>query len=199
MTALGGGFRVGDTVTVLGLGPLGLMHLAKADMLGAGRLIAIDLLAERLELAEAFGAEVCLDATATTPNERLEAVRAVTAGLGADVVVVCSGVAATFTEALELVRPGGAVIEAGAFVDMGSVPVNPNRHICAKSAMVIGIGGEALEQYGPSLRMLARYQDRLPFGRAVTHRVGLEEVEQALELAQTGAAMKVLVAPNGEP
>ena len=101
-------------------------------------------------------------------------------------------------EALELVRPGGAVIEAGAFVDMGSVPINPNRHICTKSAMVIGIGGETLEQYGPSLTMLARNQRRLPFDRAITHRVGLDQVEQALGLAQTGAAMKVLVAPNGE-
>jgi threonine dehydrogenase-like Zn-dependent dehydrogenase len=198
MTALGGGFRMGDTVVVVGLGPLGLMHLAKAEMLGAGRLVAIDLLAERLEHAAAFGADLCLDASETTPEQRLEAVRAATAGLGADVVVDCSGVAGTFVEALELVRPGGAVIEAGAFVDMGSVPVNPNRHICTKSAMVIGIGGETLEQYGPSLTMLARHQSRLPFGRAITHRVGLDDVEQALGLAQTGAAMKVLVAPNGE-
>jgi threonine dehydrogenase-like Zn-dependent dehydrogenase len=198
MTALGGGFRIGDTVAVLGLGPLGLMHLAKADMLGAGRLIAIDLLPGRLDHAAAFGAELRLNAAETTPAQRLDAVRDATAGLGADVVVDCSGVAGTLVEALELVRPGGAVIEAGAFVDMGSVPINPNRHICTKSAMVIGIGGETLEQYGPSLTMLARNRHRLPFDGAITHRIGLEEVEQGLALAQTGAAMKVLVAPNGE-
>jgi Zn-dependent alcohol dehydrogenase len=47
--------------------------------------------------------------------------------------------------------------------------------------------------------MLARHRDRLPFARAITHRVPLEGVGDALELAQTGAAMKVLVAPNGDP
>lgn len=45
--------------------------------------------------------------------------------------------------------------------------------------------------------MLARHQHRLPFARAITHYVGLESIGDSLELAQTGAAMKVLVAPNG--
>ena len=92
-------------------------------------------------------------------------------------------------EALDLVRPGGVVIEAGAFVDMGPVEINPNRHICTKGVSVLGIGGEALEQYGPSLAMLARHQERLPFARAITHEVGLEQVEDALALAQTGAGV----------
>jgi threonine dehydrogenase-like Zn-dependent dehydrogenase len=198
MTALGGGFRLGDTVAVLGLGPLGLMHLAKAEILGAGRMVAIDLLAERLEHARGFGADLLLDASETSAEDRLEAVRDVTGDLGADVVVDCSGVAGTFTEALELVRPGGTVIEAGAFVDMGPVEINPNRHVCTKSALVIGIGGETLEQYGPSLTMMARHQSRLPFDRAITHRVTLDEVVDGIATSQTGAAMKVLVAPNGD-
>jgi Zn-dependent alcohol dehydrogenase len=54
-----------------------------------------------------------------------------------------------------------------------------------------------LEQYGPTLRLLTRHQERIPFERAITHRVPLENVAEALELSQTGAAMKVLVAPNG--
>jgi L-iditol 2-dehydrogenase len=198
MTALGGGFRLGDTVAVVGVGPLGLMHLAKAAMLGAGRLIAIDLLADRLAHAEGFGAELCLDASRTDAADRLHAVREATAGLGADVVVDCSGVSATFVEALELARPGGTLIEAGAFVDTGTVELDPNRHVCTPGRTVLGVGGETLEQYGPSLAMLARTADRFPWDRAITHQVGLDEVGDALELAQTGAAMKVLVAPNGE-
>jgi L-iditol 2-dehydrogenase len=96
------------------------------------------------------------------------------------------------------VRPGGTVIEAGAFVDMGPVPINPNSHVCIKGVTILGVGGETLDQYQPSLDMLARHQGRLPFARAITHRVGLDGVGDALELAQTGAAMKVLVAPNGD-
>ncbi len=197
ITGTGGGFEFGDTVAVIGIGPLGLMHLAKAELLGAGSLIAVDTIPERLELAAEFGADTLINASAAGPEERLEQVREATGGFGADVVVDCSGVAATFTDALALVRPGGTVIEAGAFVDMGPVSVNPNSDICIKGVTILGIGGETLPQYGPALTMLARHQHRLPFGRAITHYVGLEAIGDSLELAQTGAAMKVLVAPNG--
>jgi threonine dehydrogenase-like Zn-dependent dehydrogenase len=171
--------RAGDTVLVLGAGPLGMVHLIKADLLGAGRLIALDVLAERLDLARRCGA----DATDSPPGR-------------ADVVVDCSGRADTFPEALALVRPGGTVIEAGAFVDMGPVQIDPNRDICIRDVTIRGIGGEDLAHYPRALRLLARHPAR--FAPLVTHRVALEEVGDALELAQTGAAMKVLVAPNGE-
>jgi threonine dehydrogenase-like Zn-dependent dehydrogenase len=197
LAGTGGGFRFGDTVLVIGAGPLGLMHLAKAELLGAGQLIAVDVMVERLAHASAFGADLVLDARATTADERAARVRDATNGVGADIVVDCSGRAEPFIEALELARPGGTVIEAGAFVDLGPVPVNPNRHVCVRGLTVLGIGGETALQYAPALRMLARHQNRLPFRQAITHRVSLDEVADALELAQTGAAMKILVAPNG--
>jgi L-iditol 2-dehydrogenase len=195
LSGTGGGFHFGDTVLVLGVGPLGMLHLAKAELLGAGRLMAVDVFASRLELARAFGAELVLDASATTAQERTEAVRAATGGHGADVVVHCTGHASTFPEALALVRPGGTVVEPGTFVDMGDVPVNPSRDICTKGVSIVGVGGETLPQYAPALRMLDRHADRLPFRRLVTQRVGLEQVGEALELAQSPQAMKVLVTP----
>jgi len=191
----GAGFRFGDSVLVLGAGPLGLMHLVKADLLGAGRLLASDVFPRRLDIAAAFGADVRLDASTTSREERLAAVLDATDGYGADVVVHCTGHAATFPEALALVRPGGTVIEPGTFVDMGDVPVNPSRDICTKGVTIIGIGGETLPQYAPALRMLDRHASRLPLDRIVTHRVGLGDVGDALELAQRAEAMKVLVTP----
>jgi threonine dehydrogenase-like Zn-dependent dehydrogenase len=94
------------------------------------------------------------------------------------------------------VRPGGTVVEPGTFVDMGEVPVNPSRDLCTKGVTVIGIGGETLPQYAPALRMLDRHAGRLPLHRLVTHRVGLDDVGDALELAQSPAAAKVLVTPS---
>jgi threonine dehydrogenase-like Zn-dependent dehydrogenase len=90
------------------------------------------------------------------------------------------------------------VIEAGAFVSDPTHPVqiDPNRDICVKDVTILGVGGEDLAHYAPSLRLLERHPER--FAPLITHRVGLAEVGDALELAQTGAAMKVLVAPNGE-
>jgi threonine dehydrogenase-like Zn-dependent dehydrogenase len=186
--------RAGDTVLVLGIGPLGLMHVAKAELLGAGRVIAMDLFAQRLEHARAFGADLVLDAAATDAEERVARVREATAGVGADVVVDCTGRSEPFAEALDLVRPGGAVVEAGAFVDVGAIPFNPSR-LVAKDLTVIGIGGERVEHYAPSLRLLARHRGRIPFERAITHRVPLEQAADGLELSEIGAAMKVLVVP----
>lgn len=190
----GRGFRTGDTVLILGMGPLGMVHLLKADLLGAGRVIAVDVLPPRLDLAKACGAAAALDAAALTPVELLATVQDLTGGVGVDVVVDCSGHHGTFAQALALARPGGTVIEAGAFVDTGRTEIDPNRDVCVKDITILGIGGDELRQYAPSLRLLARHQDR--FKPLITHRVGLDEVADALDLAQTGAAMKILVAPN---
>src|SRR5918994_1764796 len=69
------GFNSGDTVMVIGAGPLGLLHVAKADMMGAGQIIASDLSAYRLDWARRCGADETLDVTATSSAERIERVR----------------------------------------------------------------------------------------------------------------------------
>jgi L-iditol 2-dehydrogenase len=197
MTLLGlqGASPSGYTVAVLGVGPLGLCHVIKARLSGASTIIATDRLRGRLEMAGTFGADLLLDVTATDGPERAAAVAAATRGLGADIVIDCSGFPETFTEALALVRTGGVVIEAGTFVDMGPVPVNPNSAICTRSVTVLGIGGEKASSYEPSMRMLAANQGRYPFGEIVTHRFGLGEVAEALTVAQSGEAMQVVVDP----
>jgi threonine dehydrogenase-like Zn-dependent dehydrogenase len=112
-------------------------------------------------------------------------------------VVDCSGVAETMVEALKLVRWGGTVIVAGAFVDLGPVPVNPNADICAPNVCVLGIGGETASAYVPAMDAMAAHLDRLPLRRIVSHRLPLERAQEAVELAQTDPAMKVVLAPNG--
>ena len=96
-----------------------------------------------------------------------------------------------------MVRVGGVVVEAGTFVDMGPVAINPNSDICTKNVSVIGVGGETATSYLPSMRLMAANLKRLPFERIVSHRMPLERAQEALELAQTDNAMKVVMAPNG--
>jgi threonine dehydrogenase-like Zn-dependent dehydrogenase len=189
-------FRRGDSVAVIGVGPLGLCHVIKSRFLGCGELVAIDVLAERLQRSEAFGVTLTVDASRAARAERIDAVRRHLGGRGADVVVDCSGIAATFTEALELVRWGGTVIEAGAFVDLGPVPVNPNRDICTRNVCVLGIGGETSEGYVPAMDAMAAHLDELPLDRVVTHRVPLEDAEEAIRLSEAPEAMKVVFAPG---
>ncbi|TMB98577.1 MAG: zinc-binding dehydrogenase, partial [Chloroflexi bacterium] len=115
-----GGSAFGESVAVVGVGPLGFCHLVKARLLGCGKLIAIDRLDSRLEMARRFGATLTINTSKTTEKERLELAREHT-NTGPDIVIDCTGVAQSFPECLHLVRYGGTVIEAGSFVDMGPV------------------------------------------------------------------------------
>jgi L-iditol 2-dehydrogenase len=197
LMSLIGGPRFAQSVAVLGVGPLGLCHLIKAKLLGASKLIVTDKFPSRLKLAEAFGATMTMEVGKTDMKERIAKAREYCGGLGPDIVLDCSGFPETFVEALRMVRVGGVVVEAGTFVDMGPVSINPNADICTKNVSVIGVGGETATSYLPSMRLMAANLNRLPFDRFVSHRMPLDRAQEALELAQTDAAMKVVLAPNG--
>ncbi|MBD0290653.1 MAG: zinc-binding dehydrogenase [Thermoleophilia bacterium] len=188
-----GGFRPGDTVAVLGVGPLGLVHVAKAHLVGAGRVVALDRVPFRVELARRFGADAGVAVEAR--EDAIDAVLDATDALGADVVVDASGRAETFDLALELVRDGGTIVEVGAFVDTGERPVNP-AVVCGRNLTIVGVGGEDARAYEGTLRLLARHHARIPFSRAVTHRFPLERVREAVETALGGdGVMKVVIEP----
>ncbi|MEY2582529.1 MAG: hypothetical protein QOE09_2378 [Ilumatobacteraceae bacterium] len=193
---LQGGSRSGFSVAVLGTGPLGLCHLIKSRMLGAGMVIATDVLPGRLEFADQFGVDLALDASATDAAQRTEAILDATHGRGVDLVLDCSGVPSTFTEALKAVRTGGVVVEAGAFVDMGPVQMNPNSDICTRNVAVLGIGGELATEYEPSMRLMAANLDRYPLTKITTHILPMDRAHEAVMLAQSGEAMQVAVDPR---
>jgi threonine dehydrogenase-like Zn-dependent dehydrogenase len=184
-----------ESVVVYGVGPLGMCHVIKARLMGGGRLIAIDRFPTRLQHAGEFGADILLDASELEPDELLARVQEQTGGRGADIVLDCSGVPETFVTSLRMARVGGTVVEAGAFVDMGPVEVNPNADICSRNVAVLGIGGETAESYVPAMELLARNLDRLPLTTFVSHRLPLEEAERGVELAQRDEAMKVVLSP----
>jgi L-iditol 2-dehydrogenase len=190
-----GGSGFGESVAVVGVGPLGFCHLVKARLLGCGKLIAVDRLQSRLDLSRRFGATLTINASKTTEKERVDLMREHTM-TGPDIVIDCTGVAQSFPECLHLVRYGGTVVEAGAFVDMGPVGINPNADICTKNVSVIGVGGETATSYVPAMNLLARNMDRLPLTEIITHRMPLERAAEAVELAQKDGAMKVLMDPR---
>ena len=190
-----GGRSSGESVAIVGVGPLGFCHLVKARMLGVRSLIVIDKFESRLELARRFGATLTINANTTTEKERLELVREHTK-TGADIVIDSTGVASSFPECLRMARYGGVVVEAGAFVDMGEVGVNPSGDICAKNLNVIGIGGEDAAAYVPVMKLMAENKDRLPLAEMITHRLPLERAAEAVELSQQEGTMKVLLDPS---
>lgn len=188
-------FRFDDSVVVLGTGPLGLCFVMKARMLGAGTIIAVDLSEYRLGFARRLGADHTIDASRTTQAERLTLVRELTNGRGFDVVVECAGVPSAVPEALEMLRIGGLLVEAGNFSDMGEISINPHRHLCAKNVRILGVGGEEPAAYGPSLRQMTRYMQRYPLRDFVSHRFRLQDVDAAMKKSIAKDSMKVVIDP----
>jgi len=194
-SALGGqGFRGGDTVVVQGAGALGLMFVLRARIMGAGDIIVVDDAPERLARATGVGASHVLSLVDTTAEERLGSVRELTGGRGADVVVDCAGVPAALPEGLDLARKGATYIETGAFVDAGSVEINPHRHLCSKSIRLIGATNHSYTGYGPALKLLERHGESAGFRSIITHTVSYERAEEAITTSLRPEAGKVLVA-----
>jgi threonine dehydrogenase-like Zn-dependent dehydrogenase len=188
-------FRFDDTVVILGAGPLGMCFLMKARMLGAGTIVAVDLSDYRLHFAKKLGADEAISAASSTKVERLEFVRGLTQGRGADVVIECAGVPGAVPEALDMLRLGGLLVEAGNFSDLGEISISPHRHLCAKSVRILGVGGEEPGAYGPSMRQMARYMRHYPLREFVTHRFALRDVEAAVKKSIAPDSMKVVIEP----
>jgi L-iditol 2-dehydrogenase len=188
-------FRFDDTVVVLGTGPLGMCFLMKARMLGAGTIIAVDLSDYRLNFAKRLGADHVINAGTTSQADRLQIIKDLAHGRGADVVIECAGVPQAVPEALEMLRVGGLLVEAGNFSDLGEVLFSPHRHLCAKNARILGVGGEEPAAYGPGMRQMARYMKHYPLTEFVTHRFGLRDVEAAMQKSIGPDSMKVVLQP----
>ena len=188
-------FRFDDAVVVLGVGPLGMCFLMKARLLGAGTIIAADLSEYRLNFAKRLGADHTIHVGKTSKAEGLQMVKDLTHGRGADMVVECAGVPQAVPEGLEMLRVGGLLVEAGNFSDLGEISLSPHRHLCAKNARILSVGGEEPAAYGPGMRQMARYLKQYPLREFVTHRFGLRDVEAAVRKSIEAESMKVVLEP----
>lgn len=197
VAALRGGDMFAENVVVLGAGPLGMCHCIKAQALGAGALIVIDISPSRLRAArEILGASLTLDASELGEAERRDAVYEATSGRGADIVVDCTGQMSSLGEAVELVRQGGVVVEAGAFVDLGASAGFHPAAVCTKEVAVLGVGGERAEHYSAALRLLEKMSTRLRLADLVSHRFALAAASEAIETAIDPSSLKVLITPG---
>jgi len=189
----GEGFRFGDTVLVYGVGPLGLCHLLKAKLLGAGAVIAVDVSPHRLDFARRLGADHVIDARAEP--DVATAVQDLTSGRGADVVVECVGRPEILPAAFDALRVGGTFLEVGNFSDLGTVALAPNRHLCSKGIRLFGVSGQEPGAYGPGMRALARLARELPLDEFVSHRYPLSQAAQAVARAIDPTSLKVVIDP----
>ena len=191
--------RPGDSVLVQGTGAVGLSAIALARLSGASTIIAIGAPAARLDLARRMGADRVLDLNGSTPEERLETVRALTYGEGVDVVVEAAGSARAFEEGFTLARDGGRYVVAGHYTDAGSSAVNAHYHINRKHLDVRGCWGSEPGHLLRGLRFLERYAATVPW-RAIGERTySLHHLNEALADAEAMRITKALVDPWARP
>jgi alcohol dehydrogenase len=182
-----GRVKPGDTVAVIGAGPVGLAVIATAGLYGAAQVIAIDLDQNRLDLAKQVGATHCVSSGSADWKEQ---VLALTDGYGVDVAVEAVGIPATFDMCLQLVRPGGNVANVG--VHGRSVQLHL-QDLWIKN-INISMGLVNTTSLGMLLKLVA--QQKLPVERFVTHRFALDEIISAYETFENAAqtqALKVLI------
>jgi len=164
------GVRGGKTVAVFGLGPMGAAAVLVAKAFGA-RVVAVDLLTERLELADRLGADVLVNNSSDDP---VASIREVTAGRGVDVAVDCSGAPMAQNAALDAAAKLGAVAFVG---ESRKTEINPSDQIIRKLLTVTGGWYFPVHEWANIARLVV---DRnLPVEELVTHRFGIDDADKA--------------------
>jgi alcohol dehydrogenase len=184
---LNGHVQPGDTVAVVGAGPIGLSAILGAQLYSPSHIIAIDLVDSRLEAAKMFGADLLVNNGRDDP---IAFVHGLTDGLGVDVVIEAVGVPASFELCAELVRPGGHVANIGVHGKPATLHLEKlwTRDVTITTGLVDTYSTPTL------LRLVATHQ--IDVARFATHHFGLDEFLDAYDVyeraAETGAVKVVL-------
>jgi L-iditol 2-dehydrogenase len=190
-----GGVRLGSTVAVLGVGPVGQAAIALSALAGAQSVIAVGGPDARLDFARRMGATAAISLE-LPHEERVAAVRAADDGRGVDVVIEVAGDPQAVGQALDLVRDGGVVVVAGQYTDAGPVAINPHWQINRKHAEIRGCWGCDYSHFHRSVQLLAHQGGQLPWLDAVSRRFPLEEANAALAAVANREVVKALIVPG---
>ena len=190
------GFNLGDTVVVQGLGAMGMGMIAKARLLGAGKIIALDFKEKNCQLAKEFGADVSINLTGVEEKDLIDEIRSMTDGRGADVCVEVAGTPDVVSTGLNLLRRGGTYCETGNFADTGSVPLNIHRQFAAKNVLFIGNTNHPHDMYYAHHDMMVRNRHQFPWEKLITGRFDLDQCEEAMKAAYAPDALKVEFVPG---
>lgn len=176
------GIWLGDAVVIQGAGGLGIAACAVAKEMGAGLVIAVDRIPERLTLAQAFGADTVINLDELpTPEERAARVHELT-GDGADVACEFVGVPGVVQEGLTYLRPGGRYLWVGNIMPGHKAEIVPH-DVVRLSRTIVGVVTYDAWVLPRALDFLVRTGGRYPFERLISHRYPLEEINRAFEEA----------------
>jgi L-iditol 2-dehydrogenase len=187
--------RLGESVAVLGAGPVGQSIVAFAALSGAGEIVVVGAPQDRLDFARRMGATSTLNLDMPA-GERLDAVRRATHGRGVDVVIEASGAPEAIPQGLDMVRDGGRMIVCGHYTDNGAVEIHPHWQLNRKHVEIKGCWGSRYDHFHRAVALVARFGGHTPWREMVTGRYTLERTNEALAAVESRRALKAIITPN---
>ena len=195
-----GSVNIGDTVLVLGAGPVGLNAIIIALLRGAKRVFCIGAPLHRLQNALAAGATDVLNIESTSEAERLNWVRERTEGRGADVTIEATGAPIAVAQAMRFSRDAGRVVIVGQYTDHGPVPAeaafNPHLDLNKKHLDVHGCWGSDFSHFFRGVQLIEHQLHAQRWAQMKLSRFDLAHANDALAAVASGSVLKALIDPT---
>ena len=181
---------LGDTVLIIGSGPIGCIHIALARLHGASRVLIADINAERLRLAEPFAPDATID---VTKLDLMSEVQRLTNGRGSDVIVTATPAPEAIVQAVEIARKGGRILLFGGLPKDNSKPPVDMNLVHYRALAIIGTTTFAPRHYRLAVKLVA--SNRIPVDKLITHRFPLAKFKEGATMALEGKVLKAVFEP----
>jgi D-arabinose 1-dehydrogenase-like Zn-dependent alcohol dehydrogenase len=189
------GLKLGEFVVIQGAGGLGVYATAVAKEMGAGRVIVIDSIPDRLELARGFGADEVIDIEQFPDSGmRVQRVLELTDGWGADVVAELVGHPRVCNEGLAMVGRTGRYLEIGNINPGLKFELDPSTLVFGNRS-ILGMVYYEAEHLQQALDLMRRTRTRYPWDKVVSHKFNLERINEAFVEADQGRVTRAAIVP----
>lgn len=182
--------KLGDTIAIIGAGPIGLLHLLTVRRLGVERVFMVDLVEERLEFARRIGADETINGKR---EDVIRRIKELTDGYGADVVIEAVGLPSTWEQALRMVRKGGTVLEFGGCPPGTQIKVSTEL-LHYGEVKVLGAFHTTPIHFRRALQLIS--SRTINVKSLITRRMPLDQLKDAFELLATSKReIKIAITP----
>lgn len=188
-----GDIKIGDTVLVLGSGPVGINAIVLALMRGALRVLCIGAPQSRLDAALEAGAVAALNIQTHNEEQRLKWVLEQTSGRGADVTIEATGAPEAVVQAMKFTRDAGAVVIVGQYTDHGLTSFNPHLDLNKKHLDVRGCWGSEFSHFYRATQIVRHRPAAWEKMKLISY--GLDRANEALADVSAGRVIKALIRP----
>ncbi len=181
---------MGDTVVIIGSGPIGCIHIALARLRGADRVFIADINQQRLDMALPFAPDATINAATT---DLVAEVRRLTDGKGADVIVTATPAPAAVVQAVQMARKDGRILLFGGLPKDDCTPPVDMNLIHYNALHLIGTTTFAPRHYRNAVQLVAL--NRIPVDKLITHRMPLADFVEGANMALEGKVLKAVFIP----